>query len=130
MMKKLLISIALLSTAVLPLRAQAAGSLSDQYRQMGSVAAVAEICLQSLAIPDALNTAMASAERKDPRAAPLLQPLVEEYNTAYIHAAQHQRLWNGTQQAYSQVPLDCAKAEDRERLRGFETLILQQLRGN
>lgn len=115
---------------VLPLAASAAGSLSDQYKQMGSIAAVAELCLQSQAIPEALHRAMAAAERKDPRTAPLLRSLVEDYNAAYRHAAQHQTLWNGTQQAYGQVPLDCTNAEDRAQVQGFETLILQQLRGN
>lgn len=130
MMRGLISFTAALTAAALSLTAQAAGSLNDQYKQMGSIAAVAELCLNSKAIPDALGQAIATAERKDPRAAPLLRSLIEDYNAAYVYAAQHQTIWNGTQQAYSQAPIDCANADDRAQVQGFETLILQQLRGN
>lgn len=121
---------AALLVAALPLTAQAAGSVSDQYKQMGSIAAVAELCLLSQAVPEALKRATAAAERKDPRVVPLLRQLIEAYNAAYIHAAQHQTIWDGTRQAYSQVPLDCTDTDDRDQLQHFETLIVRQLNGN
>ncbi len=105
----------------------AQGTPVDQYKQMGGIAAVAESCYASEAIPQKLKPIVASARDKNPSVAELLQTLVAQYNKSYYKAVLDRRIWNGTKQDYSKV-FNCADKSDVEQIKKFEQLILDNLK--
>jgi hypothetical protein len=107
--------------------AHSQASALDQYKQMGSLSAIATACYQSKAIPNKLSTLVNLSAQKNPEAKSALNALIAEYNTAYKTATTSHRLWNGTEQQYGERVFDCTNAEDMAVIKKFETVFLQNL---
>ena len=103
------------------------GSPKDQYRQMGSIAAIAEACYGSTAIPEKLDKLMETATKQNPATAPVINLLIEEYNVAYYHAVATMTVWNGSAQSYSDLPFSCANGKDVKMIRAIEATVLKNL---
>jgi len=108
--------------------ALAQGAPVDQYKQMGSIAAVAETCYGSKQIPERLNPLVKQAVKANPALEPTMKALVAAYNDAYHYAIGARRIWNGTQQSYSQQPVNCANAEDVDLLKRMEHVVLSNMK--
>jgi hypothetical protein len=107
--------------------AHSQGTAADQYKQMGSLSAIATACYQSKAIPNKLSTLVNLSAEKNPEAKSALNALIVEYNTAYKTATATHRLWNGTEQQYGERVFDCTNADDMAVIKKFETVFLQNL---
>ena len=116
-----------LSTAVSGV-CNAQGTARDQYRQMGSVAAIAETCYGSKAIPEKLNALVKQAAATNPASAETLKSLVAEYNDAYKYALVNMVVWNGTTQSYSKNKFSCSNSSDVETIKKLEKMFLDNLR--
>jgi hypothetical protein len=109
-------------------RASQGGTPRDQYRQMGFIAAIAEACYESIAIPGKLNALIKAGSERNPSSIPAINLLIEEYNEAYNHAVTTRTVWNGSKQSYTDTPFDCAVGKDVEMIKAFETNLLVNLR--
>jgi hypothetical protein len=105
----------------------AQGTPKDQYRQMGSIAAVAETCYGSKEIPVKIQAAVKRAASENPAVVPVLKELTANYNEAYAHALVNMTVWNGASQSYSASPFNCSDESDVELIRKFEATILENL---
>ncbi|MGW8158558.1 MAG: hypothetical protein ACWGKN_08585 [Desulfoprunum sp.] len=106
--------------------AYSAGSPIDQYKQMGSAAALAESCYNSKKIPESLNQSIKEAVAKNPSIEELMNTLIAAYNEAYEYAILHNQIWNGTQQSYSK-PFTCSVPEDSKFIMNVEASIIESL---
>lgn len=100
----------------------------DEYKQMGSIAALAELCLESTALPDTLQQKLEEAADKNPEAVDTLNSAIEVYTEAYEYGLDNRRIWNGTKQQYNEATFDCAKAEDVSQIQTFESQVLAALK--
>ena len=94
---------------------------------MGSIAAIAEACYKSKAIPGKLQAAVKRAASENPAVAPVLKELTANYNEAYAHAIVNMTVWNGTSQSYNASPFSCNDESDMEFIRKSESTILENL---
>jgi hypothetical protein len=103
------------------------GTAVDQYKQMGSLSAIAAVCYQSKAVPNKLSALINLSAQKSPDTKSTLNALIVEYNTAYKTATTTHRLWNGTEQRYGERAFDCASSDDMAVIKKFENVFLQNL---
>lgn len=99
-----------------------------QYRQMGSIAALAEACYGSKAIPEKLNAQIKRAVSENPAVRPTTDMLVAEYNQALTLALANHRVWNTQTQSFSQKSFACGTAGDVAAIREFEATILKEFK--
>lgn len=104
------------------------GTPKDQYRQMGSIAAIAEACYGSKAIPEKLQALIKKASQQNPSSAPVINLLINDYNEAYLHAATEMTVWSGSDQSYSSTPFHCELSDDVEFIKKWEATLLNNLR--
>ena len=100
----------------------------DQYRQMGSVAAIAETCYGSTAIAEKLSVLINKVSQQDPSVAPAINLLIDEYNEAYFFAATEMKIWNGGSQSYNSAPFSCEISDDVDMVKKLEETILNNLK--
>jgi hypothetical protein len=101
---------------------------ADQYKQMGGIAAIAEACYGSKAIPQHLNQTVKAAVNANPQIEGLMKTLLADYNTAYYKSVADHRIWNGSSGNYSQTAFSCASTADVEQIKRFESSILANLK--
>ena len=104
------------------------GTPKDQYKQMGSVAAIAEACYGSKAIPEKLGALMKKASAQNPSSVPAINLLIKDYNEAYFFASTEMKVWNGVNQSYSSTPFKCKVSDDVNLIKKLEATILDNLR--
>jgi hypothetical protein len=104
-----------------------AGSLSDQYKQMGSIAGLAELCYGSRRIPEFINPRIKQLVRTGQLDGDVATVLIAKYHEAYKHAIVEMTVWIGTQQSYGKKPFDCKSGPDVAGIRQMEDIILRGL---
>lgn len=123
---KLIQTIGIFGGILIATTAYSAGSLVDQYKQMGSVAGLAEICYGSTKIPESLSRTVEKALEKNPEIAETMKALISEYDGAYKFSGINNKIWNGTLQSYSE-PFTCTVAKDEQMIRALESKIIESL---
>jgi hypothetical protein len=119
-MKKLVLAIltvAAFSTYAL------ASSASSVYKQMGSVAALSEICLQSNKIPTRLNIALQSAGLDQE----VMDSLIDSYNKGYKKSLLSNKIWIASKEIWNKTPFNCADSNDLKSIEKMEQQILSTL---
>ena len=118
------ISVCLMS----PNTAHAQATPADQYKQMGSLGALTEVCYGSKLIPQAVNNSLKQYAAQGASQTEIAKGLFASYNEAYGIAAQNHKIWNGTQQIYGPKTFNCTIQADIDMLKKFEQMILQYLK--
>jgi hypothetical protein len=106
----------------LPIYAFAASPLS-QYKQFGSIAALAETCLRSEQIPQKINAALKNSGLGQE----MINTLVEAYNDGYKTALLNNKLWVAEGMVWTNSPFSCNNNEDVKSIKQFESQILAAL---
>jgi hypothetical protein len=117
-----------LALALLVTDVAAQGTPSDQYKQMGGVAGLAETCYGSTKIRDKLAGLVDAAVKNDPSIKGMMDQLVKSYNDAYYKATKDKVMWIGTTQQYNRKPYSCQVQEDVNVIRGMEQTVLVNMR--
>lgn len=112
----------ILALLFLPIHAHAASPLS-QYKQFGSVAALAEACLKSEQIPQKLNTALQNTGIDEE----MIKTLVGAYNDGYKTAILNNKLWIAEKDVWNKVPFKCTESSDVEMIKKYEAMIVSAL---
>jgi hypothetical protein len=97
---------------------------ADLYRQLGTVAAMAEVCYGSEQIVAKVKAATSKYALQVPTYAMMAETLIKEYNEAYMYAGGHHTIWIISQQKYSRI-FNCDLDNDVDLIRGLENQILQ-----
>lgn len=102
------------------------GSAEDQYRQMGGVVGLSELCFGEKNLEVALFQQVGSVFYNNPEMGRLMFELLYAYFDSYEMAKNKQVIWNGTLQAYNTNSFDCSE-ESKSLIKTFEEQLMNGL---
>ena len=103
------------------------GKMVDQYRQMGGVAALAEMCLSQKRLESQLFKSVGMSVYNNPGMGRTLLQLMAFYFEGYQMAKEKRVVWNGTQQKYNNKRFSCKSQSDLSIIKKFEAQMFGQL---
>ena len=98
-MKNLMIKTLLLCATIISKPSYSQGNPEDQYRQMGGVVGLTEICFGTKDLETALFQQVGNVFYSSPEMGRVMFELLYVYFESYEVAKSEQVIWNGTQQA-------------------------------
>ena len=104
----------------------AQGSAADQYRQMGGVVGLTEICFGTKVLESVLFQQVGNVFYTSPEMGKVMFELLYVYFESYEVAKSEKVIWNGTQQAYNTNTFDCSE-ENKTLIKSFEQQLIAGL---
>ena len=106
----------------------AQGSAEDQYKQMGGISGLTEICFKSKSLELALFKQIGHLFYTQPEMGQMMFRLMYSYFDAKSVAMEKKVIWNGTTQSYNKKQFDCNNASDKKLIKQFEMQLLNGLK--
>ena len=106
----------------------AQGSASDQYKQMGGVTGLTEICFKTKNLELALLKQIGEAFFTQPEMGEMIFGLLYDFYDAKAVAMEKKVIWNGTAQSYNKKQFDCNNAGDKKLIKQFEIQMMNGLK--
>jgi len=103
------------------------GNPEDQYKQMGGVVGLTELCLGTKDLETALFQQVGNVFYSNPEMGRVMFELLYVYFESYEVAKSKQVIWNGTEQAYSKNALGCSE-ENKTLIKSFEEQLIAGLK--
>ena len=125
-MKNLTIATLLLSMTIISKPLYSQGNPEDQYRQMGGVVGLTEICFGTKDLETVLFQQVGNVFYTSPEMGRVMFELLYVYFESYEVAKSEKVIWNGTQQAYNTNTFDCSE-ENKTLIKSFEQQLIAGL---
>ena len=106
----------------------AKGSASDQYKQMGGVTGLTEICFKTKNLELNLLKQIGQLFQAQPEMGETIFGLLYDFYDAKAVAMEKKVIWNGTAQSYSKKQFDCNNAADKKLIKQFEIQMMNGLK--
>ena len=106
----------------------AQGTASDQYKQMGGVTALTEICFKTKNLELILLKQIGQAFIAQPEMGEMIFGLLCDFYDAKAVAMEKKVIWNGTAQSYNKKQFDCKNAADMKLIKQFEIQMINGLK--
>ena len=106
----------------------AQNAASNQYKQMGGVAGLTEICFKSKNLELTLVKQIGQLFYTQPEMGEMMFSLLYDFYDAKAVAMEKKVVWNGTTQSYNKKQFDCNKAADKKLIKQFETQLINGLK--
>ena len=106
----------------------AQGSVEDQYKQMGGISGLTEVCFKTKNLELALFKQIGQGLYTQPEMGPLIFQLLYLYFDAKSVAMEKKVVWNGTTQSYNKKQFDCNNAADKKLINQFEMQLMNGLK--
>ena len=106
----------------------AQGSAADQYKQMGGIAGLTEVCFKSKNLELALFKQIGQLFYTQPEMGEMMFGLLNSYFDAKSKAMQNKVIWNGTTQSYNKKQFDCNNNSDPKLIKQFEIQFMNGLK--
>ena len=106
----------------------AQGAASDQYKQMGGVTGLTEICFKTKNLELALLKQIGQAFITQPEMGEMIFGLLYDFYDAKAVAMEKKVIWNGTAQSYNKKQFDCNNASDKKLIKQFEIQMMNGLK--
>ena len=126
-MKNLIIVTLLLFITIISKPLYSQGNLEDQYRQMGGVVGLTEICFGTKDLETALFQQVGNVFYTNPDMGRVMFELLYVYFESYEVAKNENVIWNGTQQTYNNNIFDCSE-ENKTLIKSFEQQLMSGLK--
>ena len=126
-MKNLVIATLLLSMTIISKPLYSQGNPEDQYRQMGGVVGLTEICFGTKDLETVLFQQVGNVFYTSPEMGRVMFELLLVYFESYEVAKSEKVIWNGTQQAYNTNIFDCSE-ENKTLIKSFEQQLIAGLK--
>ena len=104
------------------------GSASDQYKQMGGVTGLTEICFKTKNLELTLLKQIGQAFITQPEMGEMIFGLLYDFYDAKAVAMEKKVIWNGTAQSYNKKQFDCKNAGDKKLIKQFEIQLMNGLK--
>ena len=104
------------------------GAASDQYKQMGGIAGLTEVCFKSKNLELALFKQIGQLFYTQPEMGEMMFGLLYSYFDAKSVAIENKVIWNGTTQSYNKKQFDCNNASDTKLIKQFEMQLMNGLK--
>ena len=106
----------------------AQGSASDQYKQMGGVTGLTEICFKTKNLELTLLKQIGQLFYSQPEMGEMIFGLLYDFYDAKAVAMEKKVIWNGTAQSYNKKQFDCNNAADKKLIKQFEMQLMNGLK--
>ena len=107
----------------------AQGAASDQYKQMGGITGLTEICFKTKNLELTLLKQIGQAFLTQPEMGEMIFGLLYDFYDAKVVAMEKKVIWNGTAQSYNKKQFDCNNASDKKLIKQFEIQLMNGLKG-
>ena len=125
-MRNSIIATLLFCTIIISKPLYSQGNPEDQYRQMGGVVGLTELCFGSKDLETALFQQVGNVFYSSPEMGRVMFELLYVYFESYEVAKSEKVIWNGTQQAYNTKTFDCSE-ENKNLIKSFEEQLMAGL---
>ncbi len=106
----------------------AQGAAADQYKQMGGIAGLTEVCFKTKNLELALFKQIGQLFYTQPEMGQMMFGLLYSYFDAKSVAMEKKVVWNGTTQSYNKKQFDCNNAVDKKLIKQFEMQLMNGLK--
>ena len=106
----------------------AQGAASDQYKQMGGVTGLTEICFKTKNLELTLLKQIGQLFYTQPEMGEMVFSLLYDFYDAKAVAMEKKVIWNGTAQSYNKKQFDCKKTADKKLIKQFEMQLMNGLK--
>ena len=106
----------------------AQGAAADQYKQMGGIAGLTEVCFKTKNLELALFKQVGQLFYTQPEMGQMMFGLLYSYFDAKSVAIEKKVVWNGTTQSYNKKEFDCNNAADKKLIKQFEMQLMNGLK--
>ena len=129
MLKKILFKLSLcLLVLSLSKNVYAQGAATDQYKQMGGVAGLTEVCFKTKNLELTLFKQIGQLFYTQPEMGEMIFSLLYDFFDAKAVAMEKKVIWNGTTQSYNKKQFDCNNSADKKLIRQFEMQLINGLK--
>ncbi len=125
-MKNLIIATFLFCMTIISTPLYSQGNPEDQYRQMGGVVGLTEVCFGTKDLETVLFQQVGNVFYTSPEMGRVMFELLYVYFESYEVAKSEKVIWNGTQQAYNTNTFDCSE-ENKTLIKSFEQQLIAGL---
>ncbi len=122
------ISLVIFLVLFLSKNAFAQGAAADQYKQMGGIAGLTEVCFKTKNLELALFKQIGQLFYTQPEMGQMMFGLLYSYFDAKSVAMEKKVVWNGTTQSYNKKQFDCKNAADKKLIKQFEMQLMNGLK--
>ena len=122
------ISIIIFLVLFLSKNVYAQGAAADQYKQMGGIAGLTEVCFKTKNLELALFKQVGQLFYTQPEMGQMMFGLLYSYFDAKSVAIKKKVVWNGTTQSYNMKQFDCNNAADKKLIKQFEMQLMNGLK--
>ena len=105
----------------------AQGTANDQYKQMGGVTGLTELCFKTKNLELTLLKQIGQLFYTQPEMGQMMFGLLYSYFDAKSVAMEKKVVWNGTTQSYNKKQFDCNNAADKKLIKQFEMQLMNGL---
>ena len=106
----------------------AQGAAVDQYKQMGGIAGLTEVCFKTKNLELTLFKQIGQLFYTQPEMGQMMFGLLYSYFDAKSVAMEKKVIWNGTTQSYNKKQFDCNNAADKKLIKQFEMQLMNGLK--
>ena len=106
----------------------AQGAASNQYKQMGGVTGLTEICFKTKNLELTLLKQIGQLFYTQPEMGEMIFGLLYDFYDAKAVAMEQKVIWNGTTQSYNKKQFDCNNAGDKKLIKQFEIQLMNGLK--
>ena len=106
----------------------AQGAASDQYKQMGGVSGLTEICFKTKNLELTLLKQIGQLFYTQPEMGEMIFGLLYDFYDAKQVAMEKKVIWNGTAQSYNKKQFNCNNAGDKKLIKQFEIQLMNGLK--
>ncbi len=106
----------------------AQGAASDQYKQMGGVTGLTEICFKTKNLELTLLKQIGQLFYTQPEMGEMIFGLLYDFYDAKAVAMEQKVIWNGATQSYNKKKFDCNNAGDKKLIKQFEIQLMNGLK--
>ena len=106
----------------------AQGAAVDQYKQMGGIAGLTEVCFKTKNLELTLFKQIGQLFYTQPEMGQMMFGLLYSYFDAKSVAMEKKVVWNGTTQSYNKKQFDCNNAADKKLIKQFEMQLMNGLK--
>ena len=106
----------------------AQGAAADQYKQMGGIAGLTEVCFKTKNLELTLFKQIGQLFYTQPEMGQMMFGLLYSYFDSKSVAMEKKVIWNGTTQSYNKKQFDCNNAADKKLIKQFEMQLMNGLK--
>ena len=126
-MKHFIVGTLLICITIISKPSYSQGNPEDQYRQMGGVVGLTELCFETKELETALFQQVGNVFYTSPEMGRVMFELLYLNFDSYEVAKSKKVIWNGTQQTYNNNAFDCSE-ENKTLIKSFEQQLIAGLK--